>query len=95
MKSIDVQINGSTLTGLEMPLGKAPLVLVSAKNGFVMCGYLSLETAERVGAAAAIVRGVNSVDDLLNGKVDGITSAAAKLGVTPAMTGRQALSKLL
>ena len=95
MKSIDVQINGKTATGIEVPLPKAPLVLVSTPNGFVMCGYLSVEAAGRVGVAAALVRGVSSVDDLLAAKIDGLTKAAAEKGVALGMTGRDALAKLI
>jgi uncharacterized protein YunC (DUF1805 family) len=95
MKSIDVQINGKTAHGVEVPLPKAPLVLVSTPNGFVMCGYLSIEAAGRLGVAAAMVRGVSTVDDLLAAKIEGMTQAAAQLGVTLAMTGRDALAKLI
>ncbi len=56
MKCVDVPINGKIFSGVEVPLPAAPLVLVSNANGFVMCGYLNVETAERLGVAAAMVR---------------------------------------
>lgn len=95
MKTIDVQINGKTASGVEVALPKAPLVLVSGKNGFVMCGYLSVETADKLGVAAAVVRGVNTVDDLLAGNVAAVSKVASEMGVAIGMTGRDALSKFL
>ena len=95
MKSIDIDIDGRKATGVEVALPKAPLVLAQAPNGFVMCGYLNVDVAERLGVAAAMVKGVKTVDDLLNAKVEGLTSAAAARGVAPGMTGRDALARLL
>jgi uncharacterized protein YunC (DUF1805 family) len=95
MKSVDVVIDGKKGNGVEITLPKAPLVLVSGKDGFVMCGYLNVEVADRLGVAAAMVRGVASVNDLLAAKVESFTKAAASKGITAGMTGREALAKLL
>ena len=95
MKSVDVNINGTTAVGVEVPLPKAPLVLASVPNGFVMCGYLNVDTAERLGVAAAMVRGVSTVDDLLAASIVSCTKAAAEKGVVPGMSGRDALAKLI
>ena len=95
MKSVDIQINGKTATGAEIPLPKAPLVVASGKDGFVMCGYLNLAVADKMGVAAAMVRGVSTVDDLLAAKVEGFTQAAALKGVTAGMSGKDALAKFL
>ena len=94
MKNVDVDLDGKTVTGVEISLPKAPLVLAYSKNGFVMCGYLNLGTAEKLGVAAALVRGVSTVNDLLEAKVEGFTEAAAAKGVKSGMTGRDALKKL-
>ncbi|MCB4756590.1 MAG: DUF1805 domain-containing protein [Elusimicrobia bacterium] len=95
MKTMDVEIDGKKGTGVVIELSKAPLVLVHGKHGFVMCGYLSMETAEKMGVAAALVRGVNSVDDLLKAKIAAVTKAASDRGVRIDMTGRDALACLL
>lgn len=95
MKSVDFEINGKYVNGIEIPLPKAPLVLASGKDGFVMCGYLNVEVADKLGVAAAMVRGVSTVNDLLEAKVQSFTKAAALKGVTAGMTGRDALAKLL
>ena len=81
--------------GIEIPLPKAPLVLVLGKKGFLMCGYLDVAAAERLGDTAAVVKGVKSVEELLKKPVVSLTPKAARLGLRVGMLGRQALSKLL
>ncbi len=95
MKSIDVEINGKKASGLEVALPKAPLVLATGKDGFVMCGYLNIEAADKLGVAAAMVRGVATVDDLLKASVQAVSKAAAEKGAAVGMTGRDALAKFL
>jgi uncharacterized protein YunC (DUF1805 family) len=94
MKSVDIELNGKIATGVEVPLPKAPLVLAYGKNGFVMCGYLNIQAAEKLGVAAAIVRGVSTVQDLLEAEVREISKSAAAKGVKTGMTGKQALAQL-
>jgi uncharacterized protein YunC (DUF1805 family) len=95
MRTIDVEIGKKKGVGMEIELPKAPLVLVKGKHGFVMCGYLNAEVADKMGEAAAVVRGVKTVDDLLAAKITAVTAAASARGVSVGMTGREALSHLL
>lgn len=95
MQVRDMVIQNVTAKGVEIPLPKAMLVLVTAPKGYLMCGYLDIATAEKMGDCAAIIRGVRSVDELLAGKVVAMTPEATKAGITAGMTGRQALEKLL
>jgi uncharacterized protein YunC (DUF1805 family) len=95
MKNIDFDIDGKKVTGVEVPLPKAPLVVAYGKDGFVMCGYLNTDAADRMNVAAAMVRGVKTVDDLLAAKVESISKAAGQKGVALGMTGKDALAKFL
>ncbi len=95
MKTLEININGKTATGIEILLPGAPLVLATGKEGFVMCGYLNIEAANKLGVAAAIVRGVNTVNDLLAGSVSAVSAVAEQKGVKLGDTGQQALSKLV
>lgn len=95
MKNIDILINGQTVSGVEVSLPGAPLVLAHAKNGFVMCGYLNIETANKLGVAAAMVRGVSTVSDLLEAKVVAVSDPALAKGASVGMSGRDALSRFL
>lgn len=95
MKSIEINIDGKKAMGLVVKLNKAPLVLATGRMGFVMCGYLNVDAAEKMGEAAAVVRGVSSIEDLLGAKIVALTTAATQLGVKEGMTGKEALSCLL
>ncbi len=95
MRTIDVELDGKKGVGMEITLPKANLVLVKGTKGFVMCGYLNVDVAEKMGEAAAVVRGVKTVDDLLKANVAAVTAAAQKRGVKVGMTGKEALTHLL
>jgi uncharacterized protein YunC (DUF1805 family) len=77
--------------GIRVSLPNANLILLVGKKGFVMCGYLNLETAEKVGDAAAVVTGVSTIEDALTASVKKVTSKARQLGVREKMTGEEAL----
>ncbi len=72
-------------------LQNANLVLVKARQGYVMCGYLNLEAAEKLGDAACVVTGVKTAEDALEAEVKACTTKAGELGVKTGMTGREAL----
>ena len=73
---------------------KSPLLVIKAPKGVMGCGYLNVETFNRTGEAAVIVRGVNTHDDMLKAKVVAASEAAQGLGIAPGMTGAEALRKL-
>jgi uncharacterized protein YunC (DUF1805 family) len=75
-------------------LGKAPLVLLKAPKGFVMCGYLNITAVDKVGEAGCRVTGVKSYEDVLNAKLVEVSKAAAAMGCTIGMTGREAIKKM-
>ena len=95
MKTCDIVIDGKKGVAIEIDLPGAPLVLAKGAKGFVMCGYLDLHTAEKVNAPAVIVRGVNTVDDLLTAPIVAASAAATAMGVKPGMTGYEALELFL
>ena len=87
-------LDGTPFDGYAIPSGNTFILVIKAKSGFLGCGYISLETAERVGDAVAIVSGVKNFNDMLNAPVKSVSSAAAKLDVAPGMSGRDALLKM-
>lgn len=86
--------NGSAL-GLKMDMEHAPLLVIRAAKGFVMCGYLNMDVANKLGDAAVRVTGVKSFEDVLNAKAVDVSEAAKKLGITTGMPARDALNKML
>jgi uncharacterized protein YunC (DUF1805 family) len=90
----DVLVAGKKMQGVEIELPGAPLVVVTGKAGFVMCGYLNIEVADKLGVAAAMVRGVKTIDDLLKAPVQAVSKAAEAKGVKLFMKGEEALALL-
>jgi len=86
-----IEINGKEYRGDIIPLKTSAILLIQGSNGMLGCGYLSTETADKLGHALAIVTGVASYDDMLKATVTKVSSAAAALGVTVGMTGKAAL----
>lgn len=78
---------------VELP-SSPPLLLVVTEKGFVMCGFLNIDAAERLGVAAAVVSGVKSFEDVLNANVKAATSRAKMLGVEVGMKSVEALKRM-
>lgn len=73
---------------------KSPLLVIKAPKGVMGCGYLNIETFNRTGEAAVIVRGVNMHEDMLKAKVVAVSEAARELGIELGCTGAEALEKM-
>ncbi len=85
--------NGSAL-GLKMDMEHAPLLVIRAGRGFVMCGYLNMDIADKLGDVAVRVTGVRTFEDVLNAKAQDVSEAAKKLGITAGMPAKEALNKM-
>lgn len=90
-----VQLDGHSLEAVTLATQKTKILVIRAGQGILGCGYISLETAAKVGDALAVVSGVASYDDMLAAQVKAVSPAAEALGVRPGMTGREALKKML
>ncbi|MGC8608503.1 MAG: YunC family protein [Thermoplasmata archaeon] len=90
----DVQVEGKTFQFIRTELGNAPLLILKGKNGYAMCGYLNIESAEKLGDSAVRVTGVKTLDDLLNAKISDVTSSAQKRGIGKGQVVRDILDRL-
>ena len=87
-----LRVDGKSFIGLRTDLPDSPpLLLIMGEKGFVMCGFLNVESAEKLGVIAAVVSGVKTFDDVLNGQEKAVTSKAKNLGVEVGMKGADAL----
>jgi len=92
---MSVKVDGKSCLGLRVDLPDSPpLLLLIAEKGFVMCGFLNVEAAERLGVAAAMVSGVKTFDDVLNAQVKAITSKAKSFGAEVGIKGSEALKHM-
>jgi len=91
-----LKVDGRCFSGMrvDLPDCPAPLLLIIADKGFVMCGFLNVEVAEKLNAAAAVVSGVKSFEDVLNALVKVVTSKARSLGVEVGMKGDETLRRM-
>ena len=89
-----IKLNSGVATGIKVSMSKAPLLLIKAEKGFIMCGYLNIDAASSLGDVAAKVTGVSSFGDMLNARVVDLTLDAQKIGVKNGMLARDALEKM-
>jgi len=90
-----VKVDGKNCLGLRVELPDAPpLLLIIAEKGFVMCGFLNMEAAERLGVTAAMVSGVKTFEDVLNAQVKAATTKAKDVGIEAGMKGAEALKRM-
>lgn len=70
------------VVGIEIDLPNSPpLILLAGEKAFVMCGFLNIEVAEKLGVPCARVVGVRTVEDLLNKEVQQSTTKAREMGI--------------
>jgi uncharacterized protein YunC (DUF1805 family) len=90
-----IEIEGKTFHAMKSTLPDAPpLLLIKGAKGYIMCGYLNIEAAEKFGSAAAIVTGVKTFEDVLNATIKASTTKAKELGLEPGKVVKEVLSKL-
>ena len=90
-----IDIGGKSLHGMKSTLPDAPpLLLIKGAKGYVMCGYLNIEVAEKLGSAAAMVSGVKTFDDVLNAQIKAATTKAKALGVEPGKVVKDVIAVL-
>jgi uncharacterized protein YunC (DUF1805 family) len=91
-----LKIADKAATGLRVELPDSPpLVAIIGSGGFVMCGFLNIEAAEKLNVTAAMVSGVKNFEDVLRAEVKATTSKAKMKGITAGMKGEEALKLLV
>jgi uncharacterized protein YunC (DUF1805 family) len=90
-----VKVDDKNCLGVKVELPDSPpLLVIIAEKGFVMCGFLNVEAAEKLGVTAAVVSEVKTFEDVLNGTVKAVTSKAKDFGVEAGMKGVDALKRM-
>ena len=90
----ELTINGTAFSAARIPLPTSAILVIEGNRGILGCGYLSVETADKLGHALAVVTGVATYDDMLNASVKKVSAAAAASGVVVGMSGRDALLRM-
>ena len=94
-----VTLSHKQADGYTIPLGPFNLVAVATDKGMVSCGAFDVMAMDKYNYPAARVRSATggpivTTDDLLTGIVKDANATAAKLGIDPGMSGKEALEKL-
>ena len=89
-----INLEKGSAIGLKMDMEHAPLLVIRAGCGFVMCGYLNMDIANKLGDVAVRVTGVRSFEDVLNAKAADVSEEAKKRGIMVGMAAREALNRM-
>lgn len=93
---VSLKINAKVAIGLRVDLPDSPpLLMIIGQTGFMMCGFLNMEEAEKLNVAAAMVSDVRNFDDVLGAEIKAATSKAKIKGVRIGMKGKEAVRLLL
>jgi len=91
-----LKVDGKACLGVRAELPDSPpMLLIIADKGFVMCGLLNMEAAEKLNVAAAMVSGVKTFEDVLNAQIKAVTSKAQRFRVDVGMKGSEALKQMM
>ncbi len=99
MKETLIQIGTETAHGYEIPVGPVNLVFATTGKALIGCGLIDVAVFDKFNYPAARLKASNgpliaTVGDLLAGEVREANAAAQKLGVTPGLSGQQALERM-
>jgi uncharacterized protein YunC (DUF1805 family) len=93
-----VSLDGGMAIAVMVELPQTRQLTISTTKGYISAGYIDLPFLQQRrperNIIAARVLGVREITDLLTARVFDCTPAAAALGVTPGMTGREALERM-
>jgi len=95
MKTQTISLEKGEATGYCIDLAKAPLLILQTKKGYVMCGYLNMNAANKLGDIAGKVTGVKTFDDMLNADVVEVSENAKLAGLKQGMNVKDFLKALL
>lgn len=91
----EIKVKNSVFKGIELDLcDSSKLLVITGKNGYIMCGYLNINTAQKRQDAACVVTGVKTIEDMLNSNVIALTAKAQEFGISMGMSVKEALEKL-
>jgi len=90
-----IKLQYGEVQGILIDLGAAPLILITAKQGYLMCSYLNMATANKLGDVAAKVTGVKTIEDALNATIVECSEKAKHIGLNEGIKGREFLNHIM
>jgi uncharacterized protein YunC (DUF1805 family) len=91
----EIKVKKSIFKGIELDLcDSSKLLVITGNKGYIMCGYLNINTAQKRNDVACIVTGVKTIEDMLNSKIVALTARAQSLGISMDMEVKKVLEIL-
>ena len=91
----DIKLKSGIITAIKINFKHAPLIVLSSPKGFVMCGYLDMSIANKLGDVAAKVTGVNTISSALDAPIVALSENAKKYDVEIGMSSRKFLNTIM
>ena len=95
-----IAVKGGVAIGCSYGWDGGQYCSLNTARGVVGCGIFDIAIADRFNMAFAIARGtpehpLREPEDLLGARIVEVSAAAARFGIAPGMTGREALERML
>ncbi len=99
-KNHTINFRGGEAIGTSYQWPGGQYCAIHTTKGLVGCGIYDIRSANEFNLAVAIARGtpakpLREPEDLFEAKILEVSRAAEKLGVSPGMTGREAVEAML
>ena len=79
----EIKVKNTLFKGIELDLcDSSKLLVITGTKGYIMCGYLNINTAQKRDDVACIVTVVKTIEDMLNSKIVALTAKAQSLGIS-------------
>jgi uncharacterized protein YunC (DUF1805 family) len=95
MTTKKIKLEKGQVIGSFIELNNAPLIVLQAKKGYIMCGYLNMNTANKLGDIAGKVTGVKTFEDALDSTIVEASENAKKMGLQEGMKTKEFLNLLM
>jgi uncharacterized protein YunC (DUF1805 family) len=95
IESSELKLRNGIVETIKINLPHAPLILIHSKQGYVMCGYLDMTIANKLGDIAAKVKGVTSIEQTLEASIVDLSDEAHNFDVQLGMSAKRFLNTIM
>ena len=90
-----VTVGSHGMDGVSVPTANNCVLIIQAPKGLLACKYISVQRANQMLDCVAIVKNVETLEDMLTAEVCAVSKMAHAMGIMPGMTGEEALLKMV
>jgi uncharacterized protein YunC (DUF1805 family) len=86
-----VTVGPHGMDGVAIPTTNNCILAIQAPKGILGSKYISVQRANQMMDCVAIVKNVETLEEMLTAEVVTVSRIAHKMGIKPGMTGEEAL----